>query len=145
MIVVLCIPKKAEVKPFTPPPFDDKAINGEPTVPDGLGYNILYREGMSFQVGLCGKVNVVGNIADIYLTNVSENAVWLKARFYDAGGNIIGESGLIRPGEYLKSVTLDFIPGELDGINVKVMSYEPDTYQSLGAITLTPKISIITQ
>jgi hypothetical protein len=26
-----------------------------------------------------------------------------------------------------------------------VMSYEPDTYQSLGAITLTPKISIITQ
>ena len=145
MVIVLCIPKEAETKPFTPPLFDDKAISGEPTVPDGLGYNILYREGMSFKVGVCGKVNVTGKTADIYLTNIEENNVWLKARFYDAAGNIIGESGLIKPGEYLNSVELLTVPNSSAQYTIKIMSYEPDTYQSLGAITLTPKINIITE
>lgn len=143
MIVSLCIPKKAEPKPFMPPSFDDRATVGEPIVPDDLGYSILYREGMSFKVGVCGKINVTNNYADVYLTNISENDVWLKVRFYDQSGHILGESGLIRPGEYLQSITLNHI-SDTKGITVKVMSYEPETYRSLGAITLTPKISILT-
>ena len=145
MIVSLCIPKKAELKPFVPPAFDNNAVAGEPTVPDDSGYSILYRDGMSFKVGLCGKINVTNNNADVYFTNISENNVWLKVRFYDKSGDILGESGLIKPGEYLKSVTLDKIPDTADGIIVKIMSYEPDTYNSMGSITLTPKVSILTK
>ena len=143
MIVSLCMPKEAEQKSFVPPPFDDGAAVGEPTVPDHLGYSILYQEGMSFKVGICGKINVTNGSADVYLTNVSENNVWLKVRFYDRSGDIVGESGLIKPGEYLQSVTLNDI-SDTDNITVKVMSYEPDTYKSMGAITLNPKISILT-
>jgi hypothetical protein len=145
MIVALCMPQKAELKPFTPPPFDDTATIGTPIVPDGLGYNTLYRDGMAFKVGICGKINVTGKTADIYLTNIEENNVWLKARFYDAAGNIIGECGLIKPGEYLKSVELLTVPNPSAQYTIKIMSYEPDTYRSLGAITLTPKMNIITE
>ena len=142
MIVALCIPKKAEQKPFTPPPFDSNAVQGEPTVPEGLGYNILHREGMSFKVGVCGKITVKKSTVDIYLTNVAENNAWLKARFYNAKGEIVGESGLIKPGEYLQSVVLESVPNESEQYTVKIMSYEPDTYKSLGAVTLNPKIVI---
>ena len=142
MIVALCIPKKAEQKPFTPPPFDSNAVMGEPSVPEGLGYNILHREGMSFKVGACGKIVVVENTAEIYLTNVAENNVWLKVRFYNAKEEIVGESGLIKPGEYLQSVALESVPNGSEQYTVKIMSYEPDTYKSLGAITLNPKIVI---
>lgn len=145
MIVALCMPKKAKPKPFTPPPFDDHAIMGEPTAPAESGYNILYREGMSFKVGVCGKVEVTGKIADIYLTNLEGNEVWIKARFYDEEGNIIGESGLIKPGEYLENIELFTAPDLSTQYTIKIMSYMPDTYQSLGAITLTPKMSFITE
>lgn len=142
MIVVLCIPKEAESKPFTPPPFDESAKVGIPTVSDNLGYNILYRDGMSFKVGVCGKINVNGTTADIFLTNLEENEAWLKARFYDSNGDIVGESGLIKPGEYVKSIELTSQPLASEQYTVKIMSYEPETYKSLGAITLTPKITI---
>lgn len=144
MIVALCMPKKTEQKPFIPPSFDENATQGEPIVPDDLGYSILYRDGMSFKVGICGKINVTNNSADVYLTNISENNVWLKVRFYDQAGNALGESGLLKPGEYLQSVALDHI-SDTNSVTVKVMSYEPDTYRSMGTITLTPKISMVTQ
>ena len=142
MIISLCIPKKTEQKPFVSPPFDDNAISGEPTVSKELGYGILYQDGMSFKVGMCGNVKIVGTTADVYLTNVSENKLWLKVRFYDSDGNVVGESGLIKPGEYLKSVELNSVPKSSEKLTLKVMSYEPETYKSLGAITLTPNISL---
>ena len=39
MVIALIIPKEAEQKPFTPPPFDEMAVLGEPSVPDGFGYS----------------------------------------------------------------------------------------------------------
>ena len=147
MIIALCTPKETEPQPFTPPPFDDNATVGVPTVPDDLGYGILYREGMSFRVGICGKLNVSADTTDVYLTNPAENIVWLKIRVFDADGNVVGESGLIRPGEYLKSISLNVPPDAIGttALVVKVMSYEPDTYLSMGSITLTPKVSIAAQ
>lgn len=144
MVASLCVPRKAEQEPFTPPPFDENALSGTPDVPENTGYSILYRGGMSYQVGICGRINIVDGSAEVYLTNVEENNAWLKVRFYDADGSILGESGLIKPGEYLKSVRLQRVPNETEGIVVKVMSYEPDTYKSLGSVTVTPKISVIT-
>ena len=145
MIVSLCIPKEAEQQSFVLPQFDDDATQGEPIVPDDSGYSILYRDGMSFKVGICGKINITKNSAEVYLTNIAENDVWLKVRIYNADGEILGESGLIKPGEYLKTVTIENVSSFAESVTVKVMSYEPDTYKSLGAVTFNPKISIISQ
>lgn len=142
MVIALCMTGGAEQKPFESPPFDTNAVEGEPSVSQTLGYSVLYQDGMSFKVGICGNVNIKGSTADVYFTNVSENALWLKLRVLDSKGDIIGESGLIKPGEYLKSVELNSSVKADERVTLKIMSYEPDTYYSLGAITLTPALTI---
>lgn len=141
LIVVLCLPEKEPVKgEFIPPSFDSAAVAGTPDVPDGLGYMECYQDGMDFRFFSCGNVKMDGKNADIYLTNPDDNEVWLKVRVLDAQGNILGESGLIKPGEYIKSVELSEQLAAGTSIKLKVMAYEPETYYSAGAVALNTQI-----
>lgn len=135
MTVVLCIPKEKRGE-FTPPPFEANAISGVPTVDESLGYSEIYREGMGFSALICGGVTVDGKNARVYFTNPADNTVWLKVRIMDTAGNILGESGILKPGEYVEHVTLG---GELavgTKISIKIMAYEAETYHSEGAVVL---------
>lgn len=142
MILALCIPKEAEQEPFVPPPFDETAIVGTPTIAEDFGYQVLYRDGMPFKVGVCGKVLAYGNTAQIYFTNIVTNTLWLKLRVLDGEGTILGETGLIRPGEYIESVYLLKPLEKAENVVLKIMSYYPETYESAGAIVITPQIII---
>ena len=68
--------------------------------------------------------------------------MWLKVRILDVGGNILGETGLVRPGEYVQTVALTTIPKPGTPITLKIMAYEPDTYYSMGAGTLNTTVSV---
>lgn len=138
MVLVLCHPK-SESGSFTPPPFESTAEYGTPDVPDGLGWQKL--DANAFQVGICGKVIPDGNTVDVWLTNPEENTVWLKLRVLDEKGNSIGETGLIRPGEYVRSVMLSRVPEFGAKITLKLMAYQPETYYSEGAISFNTTIS----
>ena len=116
---------------FAPPPFDPAAQPGTPAVPEGLGYSELDCE--VYKVALCGKLN--GN-GDLWLTNPESNEVWLKVRVLDEKGKILGETGLVRPGEYVRSVTLTTVPKSGSPVTLKIMAYEPETYYSAGAASL---------
>jgi len=132
MVVALIGQKQPQATgEFSPPPFDSAAVVGTPTVPDGLGYSEL--DCQVYKVSLCGKLNADGNI---WLTNPESNEVWLKVRILDAKGNILGETGLVRPGEYVQTVALTTIPKSGTPITLKIMAYEPDTYYSAGAASL---------
>lgn len=120
---------------FTPPPFDAAALSGTPTVPDGLGYSELDCGG--YKVSLCGKMNESGSI---YLTNPESNTVWLKVRVLDEKGSILGETGLVKPGEYVQTVALENAPKPGSPITLKIMAYEPETYYSAGAVALNTTI-----
>ena len=61
-------------------------------------------------------------------------------RVYDEKENIVCETGLIRPGEYIKTVTFNRDIENEEVLTVKVMSYEPDTYMSAGAFKLKPYV-----
>ena len=124
---------------FTPPPFDSTAVVGSPAVPDGLGWQEL--DARVYKVGICGKFIPKGNSADIWLTNPESNTVWLKVRVLDEKGNTLGETGLIKPGEYVQSVRLDTVPKAGTPIVLKIMAYQPDTYYSEGAVSLNTTIS----
>ena len=89
--------KEAE---FIPPSFEFEAIKGIPEPPQELGWSELYQDGMNYRVGICGNILSYENIADIYLSNSSDNKVWLKLRVLDENNNIIGETGLLKPNEY---------------------------------------------
>lgn len=125
---------------FVPPPFDGGAVVGTPDIEnlEALGYKELDAQG--YKVAVCGKVTLSGDSADIYLTNPETNEVWFKLRILDEKGNILGETGLIRPGEYVKTITFQKVPNVGDKITMKVMGYEPDTYYSAGVVNLNTMV-----
>ena len=128
-----------EMGEFTPPPFEISAVVGTPAIPDGLGWQEL--DAVGYKVGICGKFIPKGNTADVWLTNPTSNTVWLKVRVLDEKGNTLGEAGIIKPGEYVQTVTLDTVPKAGNPIVLKIMAYQPDTYYSEGEVTLSTKIS----
>ena len=120
--------KQDDVRSFSPPPFEKAVVSGMPTVPEDLG--------MEFRAYICGNVIVKDDAADVYFTNSEEFDVWLKLRVLTADGTLLGETGLIRPGEYVKSVSLTSEVEDGTAIKLKIMAYEPDTYYSAGSVTL---------
>lgn len=125
---------------FTPPEFDAAAQKGTPDVPDDLGYSEIDAQAYTFWV--CGKVICENGSAEIYLTNPDSSSVWLKVRVLDGNDRVLGETGLIKQGEYVQSVSLENIPTDGADIKLKVMSYEPDTYYSMGAASLNTTITV---
>jgi len=140
MIVALCIPKEPIVGEFVPPAFDAAAVAGTPDVPEGLGYSAPYQDGMAYRFSVCGNVTMDGNKATVYLTNDGENEVYIKLRVLDASGNTLGETGLIKPGEYVEAVELTEQLAAGTNILLKIMSYDPETYMSMGSAVMNTKI-----
>lgn len=121
---------------FIPPEFEKNAVAGEPSVPEDRGYELLYQEGMSYTVGICGAVTVADDALEVYFTNPAQNDVWLKLRVLDEAGNILGETGLLRPGEYVRTVLLEQPLAEESEVRLKIMAYEPETYFSAGSVSV---------
>jgi len=145
VLSVLCVALVgcAEEKPqFVPPAFDANAVAGEHHVAEGTnGYSVLDARGV-YKVGVCGVVKAVDNKADVWFTNPAENTVWLKLRVQNKQtGEILGETGLIKPGEYVRSLAFTKTPPVGAAITLRVMSYEPDTYYSKGEVTLNTTAS----
>lgn len=138
MIAALSSQPRTEQLAFTPPPFAENARQGIPVVPDDLGWSEL--DAKAFKVSVCGVVALNGNTADIWLTNPDSNTIWMKLRLLDAQGNTLGETGIIKPGEYVQSVTFDTVPDPGDAVTLKIMAYQPDTYYSEGAVSLNTTI-----
>lgn len=139
MTAVLLTGGSPQTVSFTPPPFAPAAQAGVPDVPPGLGYGEV--DAKAFKAAMCGVFAPDNSSVDIWLTNPSHNAVWLKLRVLDGSGNILGETGLIKPGEHLQSMALEEVPEPGTGIVFKVMAYEPETYRSAGAVSLNTVVS----
>lgn len=137
MIYALSINSNSYQTEFIPPDFEMAAQTDTPTIPSYLEWSEISHDGMTFKVGISGKIIVKkDNYADIFLLNNEENNVWLKLRVFDENNNILGETGLLKPGEYVKSINFSesVIVGQK--IKLKIMSYQPETYYSEGAIVL---------
>lgn len=130
---------KSEQAEFTPPPFETTAQSGMPNAADE-SWTQIYRDGMNFSAHICCKVVLNGNSADVYFTNDDGNEVWLKLRILDEEDNILAETGLLKPNEYVRTVTFDTVPENRATIKLKIMAYEPDTYYSAGAVTLNTTV-----
>ena len=140
MIAALVFTQKdQEPKTFVPPPFDEQAMQGVPEVLSELGWSEL--DAQIYKASVCGVVAVTDGKADVWFTNPESNTVWLKLRVLDVDGNILGETGLIRPGEYVRSVSFETIPKPGDAIGLKLMAYEPETYYSAGSAILNTVVA----
>ena len=122
---------------FMPPPFDSGAVVGSPDLENDPSFAQV--DAKAYKFGVCGKVLLKENNAQLYLSNYTDSGVWLKVRVYDSNNTLLGESGLIREGEYLQYVAISHVP-DGEKLILRVMAYEPDTYYSAGAVTLNAMI-----
>lgn len=118
------------------PAMDLSAKSGTPTVDSSLGYSEIYQDGMSYSIHICGVVKVEDNTTSLFFTNDDSNEVLLRLEIIDENGEIIGETGLIKPGEYLEKVTLTQTPDNGENLKLRIIGYEADTYYSAGNVIL---------
>ena len=129
---------------FTPPPFESAAVSGVPEVDDTLGWSELaVRKG--YVVHVCGvlRADADGTVA-VWFSSDIDNEIWLKLRLKNADGEILGETGLLKPGEYVEKLQLN--DKAKDGeVILYVMGYEPDTYYSAGAVSMSTHLTGVSQ
>ncbi len=131
--------KPGEAADFVPPAFETEAVTGTPAGMDD-SWMPIYQEGMPYSAHVCGRVILTDGAADLYFTNDPENTVWMKLRITDEAGSILAETGLLKPGQYLKRIPFDTAPKAGTRIRMKIMAYEPETFYSAGAVTLNTVI-----
>ena len=136
MMIALSVTKEPPRGEFVPPAFESMAQQGIPDVPEELEHSSPYRDGMAYRFSVCANVTMDSRSATVYFTNAQENDVYLKLRVLDENGKILGETGLLKPGENVKDVQLLRELPSGTGISLKIMSYVPDTYMSAGSVVL---------
>lgn len=143
MIFALCMPRRTSdgSGDFIPPKNEPEAVSGAPSIDGALGYTELYKEGMAYRVSLCGTVTMEGNNAVVYFTNTVGNEKYLKLRVLDGEGRTLGETGLLKPDEYVRCVELTKIPAAGATLRLKVMGYEPSDYSSAGSVVLNVTVA----
>ncbi len=122
------------VEQFSTPAFDANAISGKPEGMDEPSYQKLQMLDFSFQ--MFGEPIIEENELVLYLTNLTENPAWIKVKLYDENGGFLGESGVVRIGEYVRSVHTDAPLTAGQHITAKLFFYEPETYYSKGTFGL---------
>ena len=138
--MILALRLGGRQEPYTPPSFDKTAQTGQPDVPKNAGYGEI--DAKEFVFSAAGALTAENGKTDVFLTNSQKNTVLLKVRILDEKGNTLGESGLVRPGEYVRSVKLSTVPKSSAAVSLKIMAYEPDTYYSAGTVTLNTTLKI---
>lgn len=126
---------------FNAPEFDPNAVVGVPTVDENLGWAVLdISEGYSVHV--CGILNAdASGSLPVWFASDADNTVWVKLRLLDADGNVLGETGILKPGEYVERMQL--VEGTHScAVTLQVMGYEPETYYSAGSVGLATNLIV---
>ncbi len=126
---------------FVPPEFDPAAVDGVPTVDDALGWAALSIS-EDYNVHVCGILNAdADGSLPLYFTNDAGSTVWAKLRVLNSSGEIIGETGLLKAGQYVERVQLNDKAAS-GNVTLQVMGYQPDTYYSAGSVGLATVLTM---
>ena len=145
LLVLAGVSKQQSRRPaavFEKPSFEVQARKGSPEISEDAADFQMFEIGDGIRVGLCGNIRTEassenggenGGKAFVYFTSDPDNTVWLRMVLLNAENERIGESGLLLPGEFVEEIELDPVPEETSEAVVKILSYEPVTYYSMGS------------
>lgn len=122
---------------YSPPAFEKNVQLGVPSPPETATYQeIAAQDG--YVIGMSGRISVHNSQADVYLANLEGNNVWIRMTMMDNSENILGQSGIIRPGEYLQTlpISLDLQQYKTAAVVIQIDGYVPDTYESAGSFQI---------
>lgn len=122
---------------YSPPSFDKNVQLGVPSPPEDATYQEIPVQS-GYIVGMSGRISVHNSQADVYLANLEGNDVWIRMTMTDNNNNVLAQSGIIRPGEYLQTIPIswDLQVNETAAVTVQIDGYKPDTYQSAGSFQI---------
>lgn len=127
---------------FAAPEADTAAQWGEPLVVEDLGYSQIYQEGMPYSAHICGVFAPEDGKAKVYFTNDTSNAdILMRLEVYDGDDTLVGETGTIRPGQYLQEVQIERDLKAGEPVVLKIVAYEDETYHSAGSVSLHTSVS----
>ena len=131
IIAIICIPKN---NGFKPPSFDSTAKKFD-KVPDE---NKVVKIGSDYSFYINGKPYIKDDYIYVDFYSLTSENIYLKVRVLQ-NDEIVAESGLLKSNESVEKIKLK---KDLNGKNISylIMSYEKDTYYSLGEITLNLKL-----
>lgn len=146
IIVIACFAgtkKEPQVNDFVAPAVEQTAVVGVPTNVDAaLNYQSFSVED-KMTIGLCGNLMFKeDNTVDVYFTSDASNTFLTKMKLLDEAGNVLGESGLISPGEYVQSIVLINPPKSSTTVVAKILTYEEETYYSQGSVTVQVMLNV---
>ncbi len=122
---------------FKKPDYDKNAIETIPTSLDYQSKIINVTDNYSLYVE--PSPTIKDNDLIINLISLETNNILIKVRVLN-NDKVVAETGLIKPGQYLKNVKLNKKINVDDEIIYVIMGYEPDTYLSAGSIKLNTRI-----
>lgn len=135
---ILALNSYNKSKEFVKPEFEKNVKEGMPKLTKEDGFE-EFEVSDEYIVYMTGETKLEDNKLIVYFTSKKTNNVYVKLRIYK-DDEILGETGLLKPGEYIKEVKLDKSLKKDDKITLKVMGYEPETYYSAGSISLNTKV-----
>ena len=134
MIYVLTavLPDRTAQQEFVPPAFESTVQTGEPQPPEELGYTFVNISD-GYTAGICSTPKLTEDRQlQVWFSSPADNQVWMRLQVCSGDGGGLGETGVIKPGEYVESVELT---GELpmEGSAVyRIVGYTPESWHSAG-------------
>lgn len=142
MVMGMVVIRHNQTPPFQPPSFDSTAQTGTPTVAEKYQWAPLeVTDG--YTVSLCAQPTVEDDQAVVYFTSPQDNQVWVKLRLLSQAGEILGESGVVRNGEYVERVPLSHPLTQDTPVVMQVVAYTPETWYSGGNVTLNTTLTVV--
>lgn len=129
---------KEYVPSYSPPPWEENAVSGVPEPEESLNYGAIDMDG-GFSFALAGTMyqQEDGSLL-IYFTNPENSGVLMMCEICERDtGKTLYKSGLLSPGQYVgRLYPQGTLKNEAMKIEMKVYGFEPETYYSMGTITL---------
>lgn len=126
---------------FVPPEFDTNARDGVPTVSSELGWSALSVQD-GYNIHVCGVLKTDSSLSlPVWFASDEGNTVWVKLRIVDSNGTTLGETGLLKAGQYVERVQLK--EGAASGdVTLQIMGYQPGNYYSAGTVGLATTLTV---
>lgn len=132
--------RSAAASVYLPPEFDAGAVSGVLTVADEDAHyghlELPISEGKCVVAAAATPLLENGEL-EVFLSSDMENTVYIRLVIFDENNTQVGASGILRPGEYIQSVTVSASVTPGSTLTAKLLTYEPDTYYSMGSASMT--------
>jgi len=124
--------------PYVPPAWEENAVSGVPEPEESLNFGTIEVDG-GFSFALAGTMyqQKDGSLL-LYFTNPEDSGVLMMCEICEKStGEILYQSGLLSPGQYVGRLRPQHtLKNEAIIIEMKVYGFEPETYYSMGTVTL---------